>query len=147
MDNGASGEATVITPEQQFELLEENEKLRVAGEADQKEIARLNEKQIEIETALAKSSEDFKGCYKAYNELQDQVAASKSERLEPPAVFTTENVTVKFLRKRFNYNGQIYVSADVEAAAKAEDVAALNLIAELVKIKAGVIEIVKQGGE
>lgn len=57
---------------------------------------------------------------------------------------SSEEVGVKFIVKKFNYNGIEYNADVLEAAAAAGDVAALKVIQELVDIKSGVIQIVNE---
>lgn len=48
-------------------------------------------------------------------------------------------VSTRFTKARFRYKGVEYISADVEKAAEAGDEEAQNIIANLVKLKSGVI--------
>ncbi len=64
---------------------------------------------------------------------------------------TKGEVSLKFTVPAFRYKGQEYKSAEVEAAAKEGDAAALELIAILAHLKSGVVAEVQEsqseGGE
>ena len=52
-----------------------------------------------------------------------------------------EQVGVKFAVPAFRYEGKVYKSADVEAAVNAGDEEAAAIVANLVKIGSGVVEV------
>lgn len=81
-------------------------------------------------------------------EAQEKAAAEAAGKAAPKNAAKTpapkKKIAINFVIKKFNLDGVIYESSEVEAAAKAGDVAALKLIEHLVEIKSGVIEIVNQ---
>lgn len=59
---------------------------------------------------------------------------------EQSALLPTGPVSVKFTCPRFQHNGEVYNSHDIEALASQGDEKAMRIIAELVNLRSGVIE-------
>ncbi|HTF19355.1 MAG TPA: hypothetical protein VK658_14845 [Chryseolinea sp.] len=70
------------------------------------------------------------------NRLQKGDAGSEQASSLPQG-----DVNVNFTALNFRHNGQLYNSAELEALASQGDEAALQVIAELVALQSGVIEI------
>lgn len=54
-----------------------------------------------------------------------------------------EQINVKFVVPSFEYNGVRYLSKDVEAAALTGDIKSLTIIADLVSIGSGIVEVIE----
>lgn len=96
------------------------------------------------EKAIAEAKANAEAAEAQAQEKAAAEAAAKAATKNAGKTSAKKKVAINFVIKKFNLDGIVYNSSQVEEAAKAGDVAALKLIEQLVEMKSQVIEIVNQ---
>lgn len=153
-NNSAAEGSAIVTEEptveqQQSAAEEELKKLtaeldarRIESDMLNQQVEQLKQEQNKLEQSVADLKQEAADLY---SELEEKRAAIGV--LNNTTAAEEKQITIRFSVPSFRHNGVEYNSAAVEEAHKNGDLEASQVIADLVQMKSGIIEIINEGGE